>query len=158
MDDYADRVVAASKELGKPVALCGWSIGGLVALMAAEAMDGAALVLIEPSPPGEIQGFSPHAPLEEGPFDPEVVYGTFPRGIPSRPESNRARGERKRGISVPRVTCPTLVISGDEFVAERGVPVAALYGAEHAHFRGLDHWDLVRSAEVRGRIATFLQR
>jgi pimeloyl-ACP methyl ester carboxylesterase len=156
MDDYADRVVAAANRLEKPVALCGWSMGGLVTLMAAEATDCAALILIEPSPPGEIQGFAPNAPLEKGTFDPEVVYGTFPGGIPSRPESSAARGERKRGISVPRLTCPTLVISGNEFVEERGVSVAALYGAEHAHYRGLDHWDLIGSAEVRARIATFL--
>lgn len=157
MDDYTDRVVAASEQLGKPVALCGWSMGGLVALMAAERVGCSAVILIEPSPPGEIQGFVPDAPLEEGTFDPEVVYGAFPEGVAPRAESSLARGERKRGISVPTLSCRTLVISGDEFREERGTPVAAFYGAEHEYFTGLDHWDLVRSAEVQERVATFLQ-
>ncbi len=158
MNDYADRVVAASEKLRKPVALCGWSMGGLVALMAAETIDCSAVILIEPSPPGEVQGFVADAPLEEGTFDPEVVYGAFPEGVVSRAESSPARGERKRGISVPTLGCPTLVISGDEFREERGDPVATLYGAEHEVFVGLDHWDLVRRAEVRERIGIFLQR
>lgn len=158
MDDYAARVVSASRKLSKPIALCGWSMGGLVTLMAAEATDCKALILIEPSPPAEVQGLSPHAPIGHGTFDPEVVYGAFPSGISSRPESTLARGERKRGISVPNVRCPTLVISGDEFMEERGVPVATLYGSEHAHFEGLSHWDLVRSAKVREKISAFLQR
>lgn len=158
MHDYADRVTAVSHQPGNPVALCGWSMGGLVALMAAEATDCNALILIEPSPPAEVQGFLPDALIEHGTFDPEVVYGAFPSGISSRPESTLARGERKRGISVPNVRCPTLVISGDEFMEERGLPVAALYEAEHAHFPGLSHWDLVRSDEVRERIASFLRR
>ncbi|HVF52360.1 MAG TPA: alpha/beta hydrolase [Actinomycetota bacterium] len=158
MDDYRDQVVAACKKTGKPVGLCGWSMGGLVALMAAETIDCSAVILMEPSPPGEVQGFVPDAPLEEGTFNPEVVYGAFPEGVACRPESSLARGERKRGISVPLLRCPVLVISGDEFREERGTPVAALYGAEHEYFAGLDHWDLVRSAEVQEKIATFLQR
>lgn len=158
MDDYRERVVAASNKRRKPVALCGWSMGGLITLMAEGAIDCSALILIEPSPPGEVQGFVSDAPLEEGTFDPEIVYGAFPEGVPSRAESSLARGERKRGISVPTLSCSTLVISGDEFREERGTPVAALYGAEHEYFAGLNHWDLVRSAEVQERIATFLQR
>ena len=157
MTNYRDRVLATMEQVAKPIALCGWSMGGLVALMAAEVSECAALILIEPSPPGEVQGFAPDAPLEEGRFDPEVVYGTFPRGVASQLESSLARGERKRGISVPRVSCPTLVVSGDEFAEERGAPVAALYGAEHAHFSRLDHWGLVTSLEVRQRISRFLK-
>ncbi len=58
---------------------------------------------------------------------------------------------------MPTLSCPTLVISGDGFREERGASVAALYDAEHQSFAGLDHWALVRSAEVRERIAAFLR-
>jgi len=36
-------------------------------------------------------------PSWRGSFDPEVVYGPFPRGMRARPESSQARAERKRG-------------------------------------------------------------
>ena len=52
--------------------------------------------------------------------------------------------------------CATLVVYGDEFRAERGTPVAHLYGSEERDFPGLDHWDLVRDRRVREAIADFL--
>ena len=158
MTDYRDRVVAAMKAIGAPVALCGWSMGGLVALMATQELVPSALVLIEPSPPGEVQGFHPESPLERGTFDPEDVYGRFPASVASRPESSLARGERKQGISVPEVPCPTLVISGDEFRSDRGDPVASFYEAEHRYFEDLDHWGLLTSSEVRAAIGDWLSR
>ncbi len=158
MKDYSERVVEiARRETPEPVALCGWSMGGLVALAAARDTDASALVLIEPSPPGEVQGFDDKTPLEKGTFDPESVYGAFPLGMRSRAESALARAERKRGISVPRVPCPTLVISGDDFHEERGESVARFYGAEHRHFARVDHWELVLSAEVRDVVASFVR-
>lgn len=157
MNDYRQRVVSAIASMKGPVALCGWSMGGLVALMAAEKVKPAALILLEPSPPGEVQGFDAGARVEPGTFDPEEVYGPFPGGIPARPESSLARGERKRGISVPAVACPMLVISGDDFPEERGSHVADLYDAEHRHFPGLNHWDLVLRPEVREAISSFLR-
>ena len=156
MADYRERVVAAVEEVGRPAAVCGWSMGGLVALMSAQEVRLSALVLLEPSPPGEVQGFEPDALLDDGTFDPEAVYGRFPADIASRPESSLARAERKRGISVPAVECPTLVISGREFRRERGDPVAALYGAQHIHFPELSHWDLVLRPEVRQAVAPFV--
>lgn len=137
-------------------AVCGWSMGGLVALMAAQEVEPFALVLLEPSPPGEVQGFDPAAVVEPGIFDPQTVYGRFPTGIASRAESSVARSERKRGISVPEVPCRTLVVSGEEFQEERGESVAAFYGAEYVHFHGLDHWDLVLRDEVRKAVAAFI--
>ncbi|MDQ4125432.1 MAG: alpha/beta fold hydrolase [Actinomycetota bacterium] len=152
MDDYADAVRRASRP---GAALCGWSMGGLVAMMSASAVDPAALVLIEPSPPAEVQGSQDVADVT-GTFDPEAVYGAFPAGIPSRPESSRARADRKRGISVPRLPRRTLVVYGDEFPDDRGCDLARFYGVEEAHFPGLSHWDLVLDPKVRERIFDFV--
>lgn len=154
MDDYADLVARACERAGGVVALCGWSMGGLVAMMAAAENAVEALVLIEPSPPAEIQGTS-DVPEASGTFDPEEVYGRFPAGVRARPESARARADRKRGISVPKLPARTLVVYGDEFVEERGAAIVERYGVEGVHFPGLSHWDLVRDPRVRSRVFDF---
>jgi pimeloyl-ACP methyl ester carboxylesterase len=154
--DYAAAVVRAAAGFPGPVALCGWSMGGLVVLEAAQRLEPHSVVLIEPSPPAEVQGFDGSVELRPGVFDPEEVYGPFPAGMEARPESLLARAERKRGISVPVLDRPSLVIAGEEFGRERGSAVAELYGSELLEFRGLGHWDLVRSQEVRVAVAEFL--
>lgn len=156
MADYADAVVKAARQLPGPVSLCGWSMGGLVALLASRQLRPHSLVLIEPSPPAEIQGFHPGGELSAGSFDPEEVYGHFPAGQPARPESSLARAERKRGISVPSVPCPTLVVYGHEFTDERGRAIARLYGSDELHFPDLDHWGLITHARVPETIARYL--
>jgi pimeloyl-ACP methyl ester carboxylesterase len=93
MADYAEAVEMAALEVPEPKACCGWSMGGLVAMMAQKDFD--ALILIEPSPPAELQGYDPQVLISPGNFDPEEVYGQFPIGIQSRPESSLARAERK---------------------------------------------------------------
>jgi pimeloyl-ACP methyl ester carboxylesterase len=156
MSDYAERVVAAARTLPEPVSVCGWSMGGLVALQGAERVRPQSVILIESSPPGEVQGFDAEAETTTGTFDPEVVYGPFPPDMPTRPESSLARSERKRGIGVPSLPCKSLVIYGDDFREDRGRPIATLYGSEERDFPGLDHWDLVRDPRVREAIAGFL--
>lgn len=156
MQHYADAVVDVAQSLPRPLALCGWSMGGLVALLAAADARLEALVLLEPSPPAEVQGADASVELEAGLFDPEVVYGPFPDGVLARTESRLARAERKRGISAPTVECRSLVVYGDEFRDERGTTVAALYGADERHFPGFTHWDLVRRKDVRYAIARWL--
>ena len=103
MQDYARCLVEASIRLRPPLFVCGWSMGGLVALMACASLELAGLILLEPSPPAEVQGFDDSHKLRQGAFDPEEVYGPFPPGIASRWESQLARDERKRGISVPSI-------------------------------------------------------
>lgn len=156
MMDYADRVVAAAHRLPRPVALCGWSMGGLVVLLAAERVRPHSVILIEPSPPAEVQGNDPAVSLASGTFDPQAVYGPFPSGVPARAESSFARAERKRGISVPSLSCPSLVISGAEFPDDRGRRIARLYGSEERRFPALDHWQLVLDPQVRETIGRFL--
>lgn len=147
-DDYANVVVAAAAAAPAPVALCGWSMGGLVVLQAAQRMRPSTAILLEASPPGEVQGFDDSIEIADGAFDPEAVYGRFPDGMRARPESTRARLERKRGISVPTLPCPSLVVYGDDFPDDRGAALARLYGAEERSFPGFDYWDLVRNLGV----------
>ena len=152
MTNYAAVVARATEWLPRPVAICGWSSGGLAAMMAARQAEADLLVLLEASPPGEVQGFDESVPVEPGTFDPEETYGAFPPGMRARPESSLARAERKRGISVPALPCPALVVYGDEFAEERGRRLAAYYGAEELAFPGLDHWGLVLDEQVRNRL------
>ena len=152
MTNYAAVVARATEWLPRPVAICGWSSGGLAAMMAARQAEADLLVLLEASPPGEVQGFDESVPVEPGTFDPEETYGSFPPGMRARPESSLARAERKRGISVPALPCPAVVVYGDEFAEERGRRLAAYYGAEELAFPGLDHWGLVLDEQVRNRL------
>ena len=155
MDDYAARVKDALEGTMGPVGLCGWSMGGLIAAMVAGRSRVDALVLVEPSPPAETQGRNPNVTIEEGTFDSEAVYGTFPEGVRSRPESSPARAERKRGISIPSLPEQTLVVYGDEFVDDRGHAIATHYGCEEIHFPGVDHWGLILDERVPRAVAKF---
>jgi pimeloyl-ACP methyl ester carboxylesterase len=153
MSNYAAVVVRDAERLPRPLALCGWSSGGLAAMLAARQAEADLLILLESSPPGEVQGFDDSVPLEPGTFDPEATYGAFPPGMRARPESLLARAERKRGVSVPSLPCPALVVSGDEFPEDRGRQLAAYYGADELAFPGLDHWGLVLDARVPEALA-----
>lgn len=157
MTYYAAVVTRATQHLNPPVALCGWSMGGLVVLLAAPAVKPHSVVFLEPSPPAEIQGFHLNIPLALGAYDPEEEYGPFPHGQRSRLESLLARSERKRGLSVPSLPCRSLVVYGDALPEERGRRVAAFYNSEESSFPGLtSHWDLVLEPRVRCAIARFL--
>jgi pimeloyl-ACP methyl ester carboxylesterase len=153
MSNYAAVIVRAAEWLRRPVALCGWSSGGLAAMMAARQAEADFLILLESSPPGEVQGFDESVELRAGTFDPEETYGAFPPGMRARPESLLARGERKRGVSVPELPCPALVVYGDAFAEMRGRTLASHYGAEERAFPGLDHWDLVLDERVRAYLS-----
>ena len=156
MSNYEAAVTSAASLLLRPLTVCGWSMGGLAAMMAARRIEPETLVLLEPSPPAEVQGFDDSVQLEPGALDAEEAYGRFPDGIRSRPESLLARTERKRGISVPALPARTLVVSGREFAEERGSALAERYGTEHLAFPEASHWDLVLDREMRERIASRL--
>jgi pimeloyl-ACP methyl ester carboxylesterase len=156
MQNYEAAVTAAAGLLPRPLTVCGWSMGGLAAMMAARRVEPDALVLLETSPPGEVQGFDETIRLEPGTFAGEEVYGRFPDGIRSRPESKLARTERKRGISVSSLPARTLVVSGRDFDEARGSALAKFYGVEELAFPEASHWDLVREPAIREQIATRL--
>lgn len=156
MSNYASVVARAADSLPRPLAICGWSMGGLAAMLAAKQAGAERLVLLEPSAPAEVQGFEPETPLEAGTFDPEAVYGPFPPGIRARPESRLARAERKRGVSVPSLPCPALVVYGDEYPDVRGRAVAGFYGCEELFLPGSSHWDLVRDGRAAAAVSARL--
>jgi pimeloyl-ACP methyl ester carboxylesterase len=156
MEDYARAVIDAVEHVPRPTALLGWSLGGLAVLMAANHVGPSAVVLLEASPPAEVQGVDFGVELEEGNFDPEAIYGSFPPGMASRPDSKQARSERKRGISVPSLPCQSLVVFGREFAEERGRRLATFYGSDTLPFVDLDHWHLVLDERVRSAVAEWL--
>jgi pimeloyl-ACP methyl ester carboxylesterase len=157
MSLYAGTIVAEAGRLPFPLVLVGWSMGGLAAMMAAGHLRPAYLVLLEPSPPSEIQGAHPEVQPQPGTYDPGDAYGHFPAGIPSRPESSPARDERKRGVSVPALPGPTLAVFGDEFPEDRGRAIVRRYGADELYLPGLSHWDLVLDPRVPGAVAAHIQ-
>ena len=152
MAQYADAIARAAGGLDRPLVVVAWSMGGLAAMMAADSAD--ALVLLEASAPAEVQGTHRDVRPAPGVFDPEAEYGAFPAGVRARPESSLARAERKRGISVPELRPPTLVVYGDEYAEERGRRLVARYGAHELALPGKTHWDLVRDPESVRAIAT----
>jgi pimeloyl-ACP methyl ester carboxylesterase len=156
MQNYAAEVACAAGLLEPPLGLVGWSMGGLVAMLAARRVEPAALVLLEPSTPAEVQGCDKSVVPEAGTFDPEAAYGPFPPGIPKRPESSLARAERKRGVSVPELPARTLVVYGREFPEERGRAIAERYGVDAREVAGADHWRLVLGGESRAVAREFL--
>jgi pimeloyl-ACP methyl ester carboxylesterase len=156
MSNYEAAVTAAGGLLPRPLTLCGWSMGGLAAMMAARRVEPDALVLIEPSPPAEVQGFDDSVALEPGTYEGEEAYGSFPERMPARPEARLARAERKQGISVPSLPGRTLVVSGQEFPDDRGSALARYYGVEQLSVPEATHWDLVRDSGVRAQLAGWL--
>jgi pimeloyl-ACP methyl ester carboxylesterase len=85
MTHYADRVVAAAVGMEQPVAIVGWSMGGLVVMLAVQRLQPHSVILLETSASLEIQGSNLDVELVEGVFDPEAVYGSFPVGMQARP-------------------------------------------------------------------------
>src|SRR5687767_6306797 len=69
MSDYAGRVLEVLAGSADPIALCGWSMGGLVSAMAALEAPPKVLVLLEPSPPAEVQGRNDPVAAGSGTFD-----------------------------------------------------------------------------------------
>lgn len=65
--EYAEDAVQAARALAQPVVLLGHSLGALVAMRAAEMLgDAAGLLLVAPSPPGNLPGAAPVPPVAEG--------------------------------------------------------------------------------------------
>jgi len=165
MADYADDLVALARTLRRPPVVVGWSMGGLVAMMAAAACDARACVGLAPSTPA--RGHDPAVPLRPGVFGPEE-YGIVDRD-PDRqpamsdldrvervialeslgPESRLARDERKAGIVIADAPGPLLIATG---TADTQWPRARYddlpFPADHASIEGASHWGLVLNRRV----------
>ena len=162
MDDYADDVAALVGQLGRRPVLIGWSMGGLVAMMAAARGLASACVGLAPSAPA--RSADPGAWLRPGVFGPED-YGITSRDPDDQPampdldieertvalatlcqESRWARDERARGIMIESLACPLLIATG---TGDRQWPrdrYADLHlPADFIEVDGASHWGLVLS-------------
>lgn len=159
--EWAFELVAVVERLlprTTPAVICGWSMGGLVAMMVAGRLPIAGLILVEPSLPAEVQGVRDGVVPLRGTFDPDAIYGPRADGIAARPDSLYALNERRRGVFVGHVGCPTPVIGGRDFGATRSEPVANHLGAELEQFSSLGHVDLLHDANVLGCVSRWLDR
>jgi pimeloyl-ACP methyl ester carboxylesterase len=154
MADYAAQVIAATS--GPGAVVVGWSMGGLVAMLAAQQQRLAALVLVEPSQPRELGRHDPTVVPTAGVYDAETIYGPLPPGTRHRPESRLALEERQRGISIPRIDCPLLVVASSSYPTSRGSDVVNHYGGELLEFPTLDHGSVIEAPEVARAITAWL--
>lgn len=162
MQDYADDVVSACGELAQKPVLMGWSMGGLVAMMAASRCHARAVVGLAPSTPATKRG--PGVPLRHGVFGPEeyAITSDDPSDQPAMPdldieerivalaasseESRYARDERAAGIVVESLPCPLLIVTS---TADTQWPRSCYEGLHlpatqtHLSVEGASHWGLV---------------
>jgi pimeloyl-ACP methyl ester carboxylesterase len=170
MADYADDVIAFARTLRQPPVLIGWSMGGLVAMMAAAACSARACVGLAPSTPA--RAFDASVSLRGGVFGPEQ-YGIVDRDPDHQPamadldraervialeslgsESRLARDERTAGVVV-NVTCPLLIVTG---TADTQWPRQRYddlhFAADHVSIDGASHWGLVLNRRLLTGIAS----
>ena len=170
MADYVGDACAAAAALARPPILLGWSMGGLVAIMAASPARAVRCVALAPSAPAVRR--DPDVPLRAGTFGPEEygIRDRDPDNQPSMPdldrdaralalaslgrESRLARDERKAGIVVPPLACPLLVVTGgDDRLWPRHRYESVVLEAEWLEAPGASHWGLVLAP---GTLATLV--
>jgi pimeloyl-ACP methyl ester carboxylesterase len=170
MADYAADVVSLARTLRRAPVLLGWSMGGLVAMMAATACEAPACVGLAPSTPSRT--LDPAVPLRAGVFGPEE-YGIIDRDPDHQPamadldrservvaldslgpESRLARDERKAGVVVD-VRCPLLIVTGtSDTLWPRHRYDALPLAADHVSIDGASHWGLVVNRRLLATIAS----
>lgn len=162
MHEYASDVGRLVEQLGRPPILIGWSMGGLVAMMAAATGAAAACVGLAPSMPARAVDTS--RPLRSGVFTAEEygITGHDPDDQPAMPDLDReerrvalaslcsesrfARDERQRGIVVESLPVPLLIVTGSadhQWPRERYRDL--WLPADHLTVEGASHWGLVLS-------------
>ena len=160
MHQYAADVLSLVAQLRQRPVLVGWSMGGLVAMMAAAAGGATACVGLAPSMPARAVDRS--LPLRSGELTAEE-YGVTSRDLadqPAMPDLNRderqialaslgaesrfARDERQRGIVIESLPVPLLIVTGAE---DRQWPRERYRDlwlpADHLTVEGASHWGLV---------------
>ena len=153
-DGYCQQVYAWIPPQQR-ILLIGASMGGLLALKVAEAIQPAALVLVNSVPPA---GVAPrrtaksypsivrwtNGPLEEtrsALFDSDeaTIQWAWPRW---RDESGAVLNEIAAGIAVQRPACPTLVVLGEQdtdIPYQTGLALATWANADVLLFHGMSH-------------------
>ena len=161
VEAYAEDAVAAAQSFAAAPLLVGHSLGGLVAMAAAMRTPLAGLVLVAPSPPGNLPGARALPPVDETQLRPvpartEVLErflgghdGPHVDACMARlcPESPRALNQRYRlsvSIDATRITAPALVIEagldcGLRHPAGQDQAIADFLGGEFVHLAGAPH-------------------
>jgi len=175
MADYAADVIACAREFRKPPLLMGWSMGGLVSLMAADTVGAVACVGLAPSTPARSN--NPTTKPRIGEFGPEE-YGIVDRDPALQPtmpdldieerrialgslgkESRFARDERSAGIVISELSSPCLIVTGtaDEYWPRSRYQDFPLE-ADFIDVNGASHWGLVLSRRaLRTLVPTVLE-
>jgi pimeloyl-ACP methyl ester carboxylesterase len=148
--DYVRQVERWAPKEGD-VVLVGASMGGILALKAAEKIRPKAIVLVNAVPPDQSSGKSYPAVVRwaNGPLkdsedsmpdsDPETIRFAWKRW---RDESGPVLNEIVRGVAVERPLCPVLVVIGDR---DLDIPPASQrqaaerFGADVIEYRGMSH-------------------
>lgn len=161
MAGFAVDVVAAIDALGRPPVLAGHSLGGLLVALAATQRRVAALLLVCPSPPGNLPG-AKKVPLvpEDAPMPPlpaavarsryaEHLSDVELAALASRlcAESPRLLNDRydlRIPVDPAAIDAPMLVVEGGRDDPERHPPgqdraIAAFYGAAHIRLDDAPH-------------------
>ena len=160
MRDYADDVQSCIEELNARPIVMGWSMGGLIAMMVAADGQAAACVGLAPSTP--TRKLDSSIEIRQGEFGAEEygITSDHTDDQPAmadlshterklalaslRPESRRARDERKAGIVIETLPCPLLIVTGDN---DRQWPTSHYQDlwldAGYQEIEGASHWGLV---------------
>jgi len=171
MTDYAADVVALARTLREEPVLIGWSMGGLVAMMAAAACHARACVGLAPSAP--MRTFDSAVALRVGVFGPEE-YGFVDRDPERQPamadldrdervialdslglESRLARDERQAGIVIGAAPCPLLIVTGTadtQWPRQRYDDLP--FAADRVEVAGASHWGLVLNRRLLAGIGS----
>ncbi|GGJ03607.1 alpha/beta hydrolase [Neoroseomonas lacus] len=163
IEDYATDAVAAAMALGGPVVLLGHSLGALIAMRAAMRLPRVAgLLLVAPSPPGNMPGVAAVPTVPEGALIPppaealavtRFLGGERPAGLAGylaalSPESPRALNDRYalRVLVDPArfATIPSLVVEAGRDDAERhpagqDAAISRFLGGEHLLLTAMPH-------------------
>jgi pimeloyl-ACP methyl ester carboxylesterase len=168
-DDYCHQV-RAWLPAQQPIILIGASMGGLLTLKVAEAIQPTALVLINSVPPAGVgaprtgKSYPSIVPWANGPLeetrsalfdsDEATIHWAWPRW---RDESGAVLNAMAAGISVQRPTCPTLVVLSEQdtdIPYQTGLALATWAGADVLLYHGMSHVGplLSRRAEAVARM------
>jgi pimeloyl-ACP methyl ester carboxylesterase len=155
-DDYLAQVRKwATDAREKPVVLIGASMGGALALKAAESVSPAALVLVNSVPPAGVGSKRPADPYPEimrwanGPLqetrdampdsDEKMIQKAWKRW---RDESGTVMNALRAGVAVRKPSCPTLVLISEkdtDVSPETSLALTRWAGADMQWYQGMSH-------------------
>lgn len=171
MGDYVKDIHEACKQLEQIPILIGWSMGGLLAMMAAAKFGATACIALAPSTPA--REANSNVELRTGFFDSSEydILSPDPDNQPAMPdlslderkialaslrkESLLARTERKRGIFLDSLPCPLLIVTGshDEYWPKKCYDNLWLQ-ADYIDIEACSHWGLVLNNQAVSRMAS----